>query len=620
MFVPKTEYFDILSDAIKDSQDIKNYSTVIYTNQETNSETDFYNQVEVNNLMSQEPLFMNRCIEFINDANTSRGGIDQIMNQMRNDKKIFISNKIEVDYTSFDDIKNRLKNYLLTLYALTNKPENGNQVRQFYGPIYVLMTQYPFLRTIPEKPSNSQTCDILPITLQMNANIIGFSPKIPSNNPLCTAQNDIINSQKIRMEMYVIMPLHAPSNNNATIPLEDGSTLTFYTVGPFVYRNWSQIKCNMRRLFAYNPNKKIGVAVVHPRSRDNKCFLQCGNAGNPFGYVCGARNNTVDQKNHPMPYASTILGTPLNTTDPAENYKYDYANLYVLNNTVFNTFMGMDSYTGFLSDCIKLQEIPTTYTVDSTEADCAAIPMPKNLGAAEQLADMEGAVFTMQLGPICIGVNNSKKLIGISCDSNELKKWQLEPQIVFTSPTTKDKYYFIYMMIKNSKGVEEKWYLNDSDYLSMTKPRVIFYGKRSKIQYTPYIQNNTTKALQIYQDSTTYEAIYGQKKVCETRNMEQVCYFITDIVGRKPIVKNTYLLITESRCLTYKLVSGIYQLIYDTCDQTPSNLLYNKITFTKVSDVEYTNATCPVLSDDNYITNLEYSRAHVSSFTGVLSP
>jgi len=168
--------------------------------------------------------------------------------------------------------------------------------------------------------------------------------------------------------MYLLLPAHLPGIKKKVMVSQ--TEKDFYTVGRYAYKSWNKIKCNMRRLFAFNPTQKApGVSVIHPRSQDPKCFVKCGVNGNTTGYACGARNDVNGN-----PYSSIVLNSLQNPGDIT--YKYDYANLYLLNTRVMNNMLGVSTETGIFADCIDVFPIEPSFTTENVASLCTNVKDP----------------------------------------------------------------------------------------------------------------------------------------------------------------------------------------------------------------------------------------------------
>lgn len=528
LFVPKTEYFEsITNQIIQHNESLKNTSTVLYTNEDLLDEPDFLNTVVNDNPFPEEPMFMNRCIEFINNPQTNLGGIDQVIHQLRKDNRFFISNKIEVDYVDFSSVQQKLKDYILTLYTHTNDPTNMNFLRisQFNGPAYVLITQYPYLRTVQH--DHPEQCNIITIPLQSNTSELHYTPKLLEGTNNCNPQRDQISSQYIRCEMYLLLPAHLPGSKKK-IAIPGSEDKDFYTVGRYAYKSWSKIKCNMRRLFAFNPTKKApGVSVIHPRSQDPKCFVKCGINGNTNGYACAARNDV-----HGNPYASIVLNSLENNKDIS--FKYDYANLYLLNTRVMNNLLGVSVETGIFSDCIQVLPIEPTFTTENVQSLCANVKTPIT-GPTDKLEQMGNSVFTVTFkhkdvpNEWCMGVDfATKKLVPIRSSGNiRAISWESTPIQIYTSPFVKDTFYLLSINIPNERNRIEKWWLYSNNRLIKSTgnnlPDIAFYPRRPKLQYTNFIKRanrydigSTTGCMVLQYSSGGYTINIGSCSLTET--------------------------------------------------------------------------------------------------------
>ena len=345
-----------------------------------------------------EPLIMNRCIQFVYEGNN--GGVDGIMQAMQRDRKCFVSGKISFDYTNFYTLEDTLKKNLLSLYVESNR---DGYVPQFYGPCYVLITQYPYVRVL------KRDCSVLPKTLQWDSLQGMFSPKPIDDVSGCAEVKNEIARKALRCEMYIIFPAH-------DIVLKGQQRL----VGGFKYKKWEDIRCNMRRLFAYNPDYAPGVFTVNPRSFDEKCQLACLNeSDNSYKYACGARNSRGR-----WPYESIVLGTRKIPTDNREERKHDYANLFMINPARMNLLLNMGSESGLFRDCITPEAIPRNF---NTRYGCSGQPrgtVPTTTQVT--LKGIAGAEFNIRTdNGNCIVVKNGVLAVD-TCGPERNKRWFLE--------------------------------------------------------------------------------------------------------------------------------------------------------------------------------------------------
>lgn len=483
LLVPKPKYELFASELGEIMNDINNqnktYSTILYLNSKNDTEADYLNIFNTTHPISSlnEPLIMNRCIQFVNDKNTNRGGIDQIINELYRDNKFFVSDKITFNYTNYNDIEKQLRYYFFRLYYESNT-NSGQRVKQLYSPGYVLITQYPFIRTI-----NSRTCEVYPTTLQGNPDKFLYSPKPVENVPNCLKQMQDIQDKVIRIEMYVLLPAHKPYKKIDS---------TMRLVGPYSYTNWEQIKCNMRRLFAYNPTKKAGVSVVNPRSFDEKCTTECLTpTGNIYKYLCGARNNTI-LGTTPQPYISKVLGTNKLPVDPEEGFPHDYANLYLINSEKMNLLLNMNPMKGMFKDCIEIDEIPLTF--DTSASSCSStVNLPaKPTTVQKTLAPLATSVFRIMIGNKCLAVDNNKNILVQECNTpGYTTKWMLETRPIATE---QEPYYLLYVRINNTKWYLTKDILTSKPILTSTRPAMIVFKPRSdnQIRLAELLDNGRT--------------------------------------------------------------------------------------------------------------------------------
>lgn len=563
LFVPKTEYFEsIANNIIQQNEALKKSTTLLYNNLEYSEEDDFLNNIAEENPFPTEPMFMNRCIEFKNDPSLHLNGIDQTINQLRKDNKFFISNKITIEYVDYSTIQEKLKNYILTLYAHTNDPKNPNNIKvpQFYGPAYALITQYPYLRTIRRDDRNQ--CDILTIPLQQsNITELGYSPKLQDTTPSCDVQRDTISSKLLVCEVYLLFPAH-DIGMVKKIDLPNGKKGTINTVGTYKYKSWNNIKCNMRRLFAYSGEKMGGVSVVNPRSQDPKCFVKCGQINNTYGYVCGARNARGKK-----PYESIVLNS-IKTQSEAK--LHDYANLYLLNSKIMNNLLGVNTQNGIFADCINVQPIERTFTTQNMSSICENVKTPIS-GPTDKLEQVAKNVFMISFinkdlsTNWCVGVDfNKKTLVPLFANGNiRAISWESTPIQIYTSPTVKDTFYFLSINIPNNRNIFEKWWLMSNNRLVKATtnniPDIAFYPRRPKLQFVMFTKK-----------------------------------------GNRYEIRPNF-----SSCLTLLYINGSYVIRFEDCAIKETTTYVTTVSFMKITDKGAVGKSCPTISDSDFENNLK---------------
>jgi len=431
MVLPKPSYIEGFNELqgrmTLDNINSKVFSTMLYIDNKDTTEEDYLGAIEEQFPISSlgEPLIMNRCIQFAHDRATGRGGLDAIIQQLYRDNKFFVSEKIQMPYRSYDDIENTLFRTLNRLYVDSNK-NSGVRIGQFYSPCYVLITQYPYARTV--KPD----CTVVQRTLQWDAINNEFNPKTVDNNNGCKGVAGDVMQQDIWVEMYILMPAHRMIMRNRK-----------RLVGELMYKTWGEIRCNMRRLFAYNPNKSFGVSVVNPRSFDEKCQFQClSRSSNKYNYICGARNHTT-VRGKAWPYESTVLGTH---NDPL---KHDYGILYLLNGEYINQRLGYDSIKGIFGNCIDVEAIPLNY--NTTTAACGTVVKPKIPdGPKTILLEMEDVPFQIRVQQNkCLAIDSNNDLVLVNPIVDDIRqRWQIEKVAV---PRETEFLYLIYVTIARRK-------------------------------------------------------------------------------------------------------------------------------------------------------------------------
>jgi hypothetical protein len=325
---PPREYFE---------NTLSSKSSVIYSNKNIKTDAEYLNAL---NTISNDLLIMYRCIEFKKD------GIEMVINRLKTAKNFFVSNKYETTYTDFSTIEELIRTSILNLYDSSKEPK-------FYGPIYLLITQYPLYSSVS---FNGSTCVR---TVQSSPLENNFSPIFQTIDKQC--ENFAYPENNIKCEFYILMPSHLPLNNTV------GSHRTDIS--------WDTIKANMSDLFNRNTN------INNERSHDTQCFTTCGEI-QVDGYVCGARNGET-------PYKSIVFNTPLNNLE--EKKQSDYANLYILNTNGINSLLKTD--INIIEDGIKTDNV---YIYPKEEPKSVALKVPNTNDSRNVIPHIDLAIFKQQ--------------------------------------------------------------------------------------------------------------------------------------------------------------------------------------------------------------------------------
>jgi len=245
------------------------------------NEIEYYKEIYGDSLQDFEKtlLHMNRCIKipFEEMENFTN-------NIVLNATFPILSKKFTID--SYSDIE---------AYILNSLQSFNKKTEKIHGPIYVLISQAPFIQVI------NNNCDAKSVFIQFNYDNDIFNNKsklVTFDKNITTECNDVIKekqSQKMSVIVYILLPTY---NKN----------------GNFVYRSWENIKCNMKDLLKY-------------RNKDKYCFMECVNSTIPCG--CMSQDE---------PYLSRCLGD--NST--FNNSHYTYANLFLLNTKYVNRILKKD--------------------------------------------------------------------------------------------------------------------------------------------------------------------------------------------------------------------------------------------------------------------------------------
>jgi len=286
IILPVREYFGVLEDT---ALALSNKSTVKYSDKTLNTD-DAYLKSLGNLGANNELLIMYRCIEFV------KGGIDTLMGELIEEKTFYISKKQTVMYKNFEDIKLKIEDVMKDIHT------NVFLQKPLYGPMYLLITQYPVYTSMKQTYYGPEKCQLTTLS----------SPLENSYSPLVqTADEGCINNidTAIECEFYILMPSHKIDGTK-----REGIS-------------WDDIKTDMGGLLIGNVKKNKNVRNV--RSQDKQCFTTCGTI-EVDGYACAARNGVN----------STVYNSPTNNNIP--KVYSDYANLYILNrngvnNDIFKT-------------------------------------------------------------------------------------------------------------------------------------------------------------------------------------------------------------------------------------------------------------------------------------------
>lgn len=303
---PCKEYFQNASDILSSK------SSVLYSNNSLKTDEDYLKTL---NPISNDLLIMYRCIEF------KKGGIEHVIASLKTENRFFISNKYETTYTDFSSIEELIKTSVLKLY--------DDSKQSFYGPIYLLITQYPLYNSVTFTENGCVTTN-LSSPLENS-----FSPIVQNVDEKCGD----ISQKQVKCEFYILMPSHLSNNGN---------------VGARNNDSWDTIAKNMNSLLVSHSS------IINPRSQDKQCFTKCGEI-QVDGYMCGARNSVND-----IPYKSVVYNTP--TNNRVEKTFSDYANLYILNTNGINNLLGKTiETTRIIEEGLKTQAVPLLVEIQELE-------------------------------------------------------------------------------------------------------------------------------------------------------------------------------------------------------------------------------------------------------------
>lgn len=260
------EPFDASADLYKQTLDEETYYKKLYG--------DGINEFE------EKLMFMDRCIKIPYTE------MESFMNKWVSSAKFpIIEGRLEIN--TYNEIENFIYEQLKKFPKKTN---------QLYGPVYILMSQAPYIRNIDDD------CKITNLYIQYNYSNDNFNNQSrlithSDNTEVIEKCKDTINdirNQKMFVHIYICLPTY---NRN----------------GEFVYRSWENIKCNMKDILKY-------------RNKDKYCYMHC--VGSDVACGCMSQDK---------PYISRCLGD----NDKLDSTHYTYANLFLLNtnyaNSVLNT-------------------------------------------------------------------------------------------------------------------------------------------------------------------------------------------------------------------------------------------------------------------------------------------
>ena len=296
LFVPSTSNFEYFGNIYLEqtAKKFQKKSTYIYARDDITDETSYMKEYQIAQPISDEPLIMNRCLEL------SRGQLDSVIKRLRKGE-FFISEKVSLSYIEFTTVQQEISNTLLKMYD-----NSKSTVPVFYGPVYVLITQYPIMRKIAPDKYNKCATKTLPLSYS-SAN------KVIERDPYCSDVSRELDEANIRCEYYILMPSHLATMQNNV-------------VGAYNYKKWEDVKYNMAPLL-----EDGDISVINTRSKENRCFTTCGITSNDL-YFCGSANSKEN-------------------VDSSE--KTDFVNLYTLNTKKMNSILG----TSMLNSGVQIEPI-----------------------------------------------------------------------------------------------------------------------------------------------------------------------------------------------------------------------------------------------------------------------
>ncbi len=370
---------------------IKNTSTIIYSNKENFDDSSFYESYRKTINNSSEILIMDRCIEL------KSGAFDTISSM-----PTISYGKIKLEYSSFLDIQTAILKSLREIYDNKVYPYTDPFTGIIKGPVYVLITQYPVLRTV------NDTCNVSTNVLNTYTNEVKdstvYNPyNIKGNATTCNST--VLNLQttyKLQCEICLLFPAGASKKMNIT---------------------WTDIKNNMSFLLDTN-------LVINPRSQEDQCFVKCGTIS-ADGYACGARNSI-----NKMPYESIVASSLKNNKDGA--LFSDFANLYIINPQLVNNEEGID----ILKDNIKRNTLsipPAVIIPRKTLHDGNLLFSDINIIEPNSDRDRMNTAFS--------GINNLLNVLRVLADEAKtiadstfqlLENAKLEKEIIINSQTSTD--------------------------------------------------------------------------------------------------------------------------------------------------------------------------------------
>ena len=335
--------------------------------------------------LQDQLLYMDRCIKIPHTE------MESFMNNWVSSAKFpIIEGRLNINtYNEIEDF----------IYKQLNK--FSKKSNKLYGPVYVLMSQAPFIRNIDDD------CKITNLYIQYNYSNDEFknqSRLITHSNDIdiiekCKSKIDMVNNRKMSVRIYICLP-------------------TYNKKGQFIYRSWENIKCNMKELLKY-------------RNKDKYCYMNC--IGSDISCGCMSQNR---------PYKSRCLGD--NAT--LDSNHYTYANLFLLNtnhvNRVLNTKLFSEEnvhiypFDNNLEYCATNKPISTlNKVITNITLETGKTYIIKYIKTNKCLYD----IGTLSIG-MCVITDNRYKWIVESVS---------ESQIVFKNKAT-NKYLYQYTVGNNT--------------------------------------------------------------------------------------------------------------------------------------------------------------------------
>lgn len=459
--------------------------------------------------LQEQLLYMDRCIKI------PYVDMNRFMTQwVSNAKFPIIEGKLLIN--SYKDIETFIYEKIQSFPKKT---------KQLYGPVYILMSQAPYIRNIDDD------CKRNNLYIQYNYSNDEFKNQsrliTHSDNPdiieKCKPVIDSTRNKKMSVHIYICLP-------------------TYNKKGQFVYRSWENIKCNMKDLLKY-------------RNKDKYCYLTCVDSD----IACGCMSQN-------RPYKSRCLGD----NNVLDSNHYTYANLFLLNTNYVNSILNTQLFS---NDKVHI------YPYDNNLEYCATNTPILTLNKIITDATLQsGKVYIIKHIKTnrCL-YDNGSLVFGV-CLNKDTHKWIVESvsetQITFKNKAT-NKYInefnignMIYLGTSTNSKTNFNWNNNQltnnnqSKYVDILDNKVRMLDipiaintKQISVQVSDipkyayiYIQNPTSGFLEYYNTTLGFNTtpseyqrwIFESTSISNTykiKHYKSGLYLHMAIINRKPIIQ-----------------------------------------------------------------------------------